>query len=82
MISQGLPGYPYRMTSYDSAEIADVDPAYGLQLTIPGFWNTLGLPESARLLSRAPRQWIQTMEREEAVPAALQLQQGAWPDNL
>ena len=28
LISEGL----YHMTSYDSAEVADVDPAYGLQL--------------------------------------------------
>ena len=29
LISDGLLGCPYRKTSYDRAEVADVDPAYG-----------------------------------------------------
>ena len=29
-MSEGLPGCPYRMTSYDGMDVADVDPAYGL----------------------------------------------------
>ena len=46
-ISEGLPGCPYRMTSYDRAEVADVDPAYGLQLHHPQFLEYVGAPESA-----------------------------------
>ena len=72
-----LPGCPYRMTSYDRAEIADVDPAYRLQLHHPRFLEYVGAPKSARLLSRPPGHWVQTMEREEAVTAALQLQHDA-----
>ena len=54
LISEGLPGCPYRMTSYKCAEVADVDPAYGLQLHHPRFLEYVGAPESARLLTRAP----------------------------
>ena len=77
LISDGLPGCPYQMTSYDRAEVADVDQAYGLQLHHPRFLEYVGAPESARLLTRAPGHWVQTMEREEAVTAALQLQHDA-----
>ena len=53
LISDGLPGCPYRMTSYARADIADVDPAYGLQLHHRRFLEYIGALESARLLNRA-----------------------------
>ena len=34
-------------------------------------------PESAQLLTRPPGHWVRTMEREEAVKAALQIQRDA-----
>ena len=34
MTPTDMPGCRYRMTSYESAEVADVDPAYGLQLNL------------------------------------------------
>ena len=77
LIPDGLPGCPYRMTSYDRAEVADVDPAYGLQLHHPRFLEYVGAPESTRLLTRVPGHWVRTMEREEAVTAALPLQHDA-----
>ena len=43
-----LPGCRYRMTSYESVEVADVDPAYGLQLHHPRFQEFVGAPDSAR----------------------------------
>ena len=64
MVSNSLPGCPYRMTSYDRAEVADVDPAYGLQLHHSRLLEYVGAP---------PGHWVRTMEREEAVMAALQL---------
>ena len=73
MVLNSLPGCPYRMTSYDRAEVADVDPAYGLQLHHPRFLEYVGAPESARLLTRPPEHWVRTMDSEEAVTAALQL---------
>ena len=73
MVLNSLLGCPYRMTSYDRAE------AYGLQLRIyhPRFLEYVGAPESARLLTRPPGHWVRTMESEEAVMAALQLQHDA-----
>ena len=46
----------------------------GLQLHHPRFLEYVGAPESARLLSLPPGHWLRTMEREEAVMAAPQLQ--------
>ena len=54
-----------------------MDPAYGLQLHHPRFQEYVGAPELARLLTWGPRHWVQTMDREEAVTAALQLQHDA-----
>ena len=49
LISEVLSGCLYRMTSYDSAEVADVDPAYGLQLHHPRFLEYVRAPESAQV---------------------------------
>ena len=76
LISDGLSGCPYRMT-YSRADIADVDPVYGLQLHHPRFLEYIGAPESARLLTRAPGEWVRTIDQEDAVTAALQLQHDA-----
>ena len=76
-LTLSLPGCPYRMTSSDSADVADVDPAYGLQLHHPRFMEYVGAPESARLLTGTPGHWVQTMDWENAVAAALQLQHDA-----
>ena len=54
MTPTGMPGCLYRMTSCESAEVADVDPAYGLQLQHPRFLEFVGAPESAHLLTRSP----------------------------
>ena len=61
------------MTSYDSTDVADVNPAYGLQLHHLRFLEFVGAPESARLLTRAPGHW----DREDAVASALRLQHDA-----
>ena len=52
LVLDNLPGCQYRMTSYDSADAADVDPAFGLQLHHPRFLEFVGVPELARLLTR------------------------------
>ena len=62
------------MTSDDNADITVADPAYGLQLHHPRFLEYVGAPESVRLLSRPPGYWLHHMDREQAVSAALQLQ--------
>ena len=58
LVLNSLLGCPYRMTSYDREELADVDPAYELQLHHPRFLEYVGAPESARLLSRPPGHWV------------------------
>ena len=77
MVSDGVPGCPYRMMHNDSTDNADVDPVYGIQLHHPRFLEFIGAPESDRLLNWAPDHWVRTMDREDAVVAALQLQHDA-----
>ena len=77
LVLDNLPGCQYRMTSYNPTEVADIDPAHMLQLHHPRFLEYVGAPESAGLLSHPPENWINTMDREEAVSAALQLQHDA-----
>ena len=76
-VLESLPGCQYRMTSYDDADRSDLDPAYGLHLHDPRFLEYVGVPELARLLSRAPDYWIHHMTRDQAISAALQLQRDA-----
>ena len=77
LISEGLPGCPYRMTLYSDEDISEVDPAFGVQLHHPRFLECIGAPESARLLGRAPAEWVRMMNREDAMAATLQLQRDA-----
>ena len=51
---------PYRMTSYASTDITDVDSVYGLQLHHPRFLEFIGASESARFLTRASGHWLRT----------------------
>ena len=60
----GLPGCPYRITSYTGPAVTDSNPAYGMQLHHPRFLDFIGAPESARLLYRSPAFWIQGMGEE------------------
>ena len=72
LVTNMLRGCPYRMTSYEPMNLADVDPVYGLQLTHPRFLEFLGVPESARLLNGSPGHLVRTMDREDVVfPSAM-----------
>ena len=51
LVTDMLLGCPYRITSYEPMNLADVDPVYGLQLTHPMFLEFIGAPESACLLN-------------------------------
>ena len=77
LISTGLPGCPYRMTSYRLEDVADVDPAFGVQLHHPRFLECIGAPESARLLGCSPAEWVWMMYRQDVIAAVLQLQRDA-----
>ena len=73
----GLPGCPYRFTSYTVPAVADTDPAFDIQLHHPWFLEFIGAPESALLLFRSPAFWVQHMDPEDAVAAAVNLQHDA-----
>ena len=73
LISEGLSGCPYRMVSYSAENTADADSSYGAQLHHPLFLDSIGAPESARLLGRAPSNWVRVMSRQDTMSAALQL---------
>ena len=47
LVSTGLPGCPYRFTSYTAPPVADTDPAFGIQLHHPRFLEFVVAPESA-----------------------------------
>ena len=70
LVATGLPGSPYRITSHTGLEVADTNPAYGMQLHHPRFLEFIRVPESARF-------WVQRMGEEDAVAAAINLQRDA-----
>ena len=74
LVSTVLPGCPYRITSYTAPAVTDTDPAFGIQMHHPRFLEFIGAPESARLLFHSPAFWVQNMDTEEAVAAAVNLQ--------
>ena len=77
-VLDSLPGCQYRMTSYDvDNNRSDFSPAYGIHLHDPGLLDYVGVPESARLLSRSPAYWLHHMGHERTMAAALQLQHDA-----
>ena len=77
LISTGLPGCPYRMTSYTGTTLADADETYGLQLHHPWFLEFIGALESARLLNHSPSFWVTCLGEECAMAAAVNLQRDA-----
>ena len=62
---------------YKDTQATTADPGYGLQLHNPRFFEYVGAPESARLLSRSPEYWLHHMTHDEAVATALLLQHDA-----
>ena len=56
LISAGLTGCPYCMTSYREEDIASID--FGVQAHHPRFLESVGAPESTRLLGRPPVEWL------------------------
>ena len=65
LISESLPGCSYRMTSYREEDIAEVDPSVGVQL------------HHLRFLECIVAEWVRTMDRQDAISAALQFQRDA-----
>ena len=74
LITTGLSGCPYRITSYTGPAVADTNPVLGMQLHHPRFLEFIGAPESARLLYHSPGFWIKRLGEEDALVAAVGLQ--------
>ena len=68
LISMGLPGCPYRMTSYTGTALVDADKTYGLQLHHPRSLEFIGAF------------WVNRLGEECAMAAADNLQRDAGPD--
>ena len=77
LVTTGLPGCPYRITSYTGPAVADTNPAFGLQLHHPRFLEFIGAPESARLLYHSPSFWVDRLGEEDAMAAAVNLPRDA-----
>ena len=69
LATTGLPGCPYRITSYTGPVVADTNPAFGMQLHHPRFLEFIGAPESARLLYHSPMFWVDRLGEEDAMAA-------------
>ena len=65
------------MTTYGDEDVEHVDPTFGVQLHHPRFLECIGAPESARLLGRSPAEWVQVMNHQDVLIAALELQRDA-----
>ena len=77
LVMTDLPGCPYRITSYAGPALADMNPAFGLQLHHPRFLEFIGAPESARLLYHSLSFWVDRLDEECAMAAAVNLQRDA-----
>ena len=75
LVTTGLPGCPY--TSYAGPALADMNPAFGLQLHHPRFLEFIGALESARLLYHSPSFWVDRLGEECVMAAAVNLQRDA-----
>ena len=69
LITTGLPGCPYRFTSYGGPAFSDLNPAFGLQLHHLRFLEFVGAPE--------PTFWVDQLGEEQAMAAAVNLQRDA-----
>ena len=77
LINASMPGCPFRMTSYTGPAMVDADTKYGLQLHHPRFLEWLGTPDTAWLLEMSPGHWCDTLSRDRALTAAMQLHKDA-----
>ena len=77
LVTMGLPGCLYWITSYSGSTVSDMNPAFGLQLHHPRFLEFIGAPESAWLLYHSPKFWVDRLGEENAMVAAVNLQRDA-----
>ena len=67
----------YHMTSYRDDDGSSMDSQFGVHVHHPWFLEWVGAPESASLLSHPLAEWLQVMNRQDTLHAALQLQRDA-----
>ena len=70
-------GCPYRFTSYRDNDYLFNDGLFGVQVNHPQFLEWVGAPESARLLGRAPGEWIRSLNQTQTLDVMRQLQHDA-----
>ena len=70
-------GCAYRFTTYRDYDYAVQDGLFGMQIHHPRFLEWVGAPESARLLGRAPSEWIRSLARLQTLDAARHIQRDA-----
>ena len=63
------------MTTYWEQDVAHVDLTFGVHH--PQFLECIGAPQSARLLGHSLAEWVQVMDRQDILVAALELQRDA-----
>ena len=66
-------GCAFRRTTYRVSDYASPSCAFGVPLNHPRFLECIGVPESASLLEMGPGKWLDTLSREKAMAAAIQL---------
>ena len=66
-------GCDFRNTTYRALDYAAPSGAFGVPLNHPRFLEWIGVPESASLLKMRPGRWLDTLSREKAMAAAIQL---------
>ena len=66
-------GCSYRHTTYSAEDHAMPEGGLGVPLNHPRFLEWLGVPDSAWLLEMSPGHWCDTLTRDQAMSAAMQL---------
>ena len=70
-------GCAFRHTTYSAEDHAIPEGRLGVPLNHPRFLEWLGAPDSAWLLEMSPGHWCDTLSRDQAMSAAMQLHRDA-----
>ena len=70
-------GCAFRHTTYSAEDHASPEGGLGVPLNHPRFLEWLGAPDSAWLLEMSPGHWCDTLSRDQAMTAAMQLHRDA-----
>ena len=66
-------GCAFRNTTYRASDYASPSGEFGIPLNHPRLLEWVGVPESAGLLEMGPGRWFNTLSRDQAMDAAIQL---------